>query len=853
MNNNMKKRVLAGSMALAVGGAGLSGVCGYGRDSIGEVKAADKDKKEEQKIEKLEETADGALSGSEAPENSETGSEKVFKEESVYIKADPEGEVTETTVTEWLKNPGNGEVDDESSLSGIKNVKGEETFKKGSGRDLKWKSEGRDIYYQGTSDGSLPVGVKISYKLDGKNISAKELQGKSGKVEINIQYENHTEETVELNKKKVKMYTPFTMVTAMMLSTDEYTNVEVDNGKVISDGDKNIVIGLGFPGLQENLDLEETDLDIDIPDNVRITADVAKASVGATVTVGSAEIMNEFNLDGIDSFDELKESLDELEDAAKKLKDGSKDAADGAKKLEDGSKDLKKGTKDLKKGTKDLKKGTKDLESGSKDLKKGTKDLKSGTKNLKKGSKDLKEGTEELKSGANDLAGGSKQVADGVSTLNKKSGSLIKGVNSLVDGVNTYTSGVSSLADGSKQVAGGAKQVNDGADILAKKVGALTEELKPILSAASAVDSQTGKTNQQINAAGKALDKVDADVEYTGDTKGKVVATKSASAIASENVGSVSINVDLSGVPEEYRGEIKAAIEKAEADANSKLKAQAEKIAEKAISSTAVEITQERKAKAVVNTSQAEAALNKAQAKAGTADDSAAQLAGLLAKLKPALAELQQGVNELAAGTSEVSTGASTLAKGAEELNSKSSLLTSGTKELEKGGTELVKGVKELDKGASAVADGAGELKKGAGKLDDGAGKLNDGAAKLDDGAGKLDDGTGKLNDGAGKLDDGAAKLDDGAGKLDNGAGKLNDGAGALSDGTLELSDGMSEFKEEGIDKLTETFDGNFQNVKDRLDAMSDMSKAYKSYAGIKKGMDGKTKFIIETEGMEEE
>lgn len=31
------------------------------------------------------------------------------------------------------------------------------------------------------------------------------------------------------------------------------------------------------------------------------------------------------------------------------------------------------------------------------------------------------------------------------------------------------------------------------------------------------------------------------------------------------------------------------------------------------------------------------------------------------------------------------------------------------------------------------------------------------------------------------------------------------------------------------------------------------MSKAYKSYAGIKKGMDGKTKFIIETEGMEEE
>ncbi len=841
MKKDMKKRVLAGSMALVVGGAGLTGVYGYEKNSMDKVKAADKDKKEDKDVEKLEETANGILDSSEDSGKKKMEDEKIFKEESVYIKADPAGEVTETTVTEWLKNPGNGVVEDESGLDGIKNVKGEETFSKGSGSSLKWKSEGKDIYYQGTTSGSLPVGVKVSYKLDGKDISAKELQGKSGKVEINIRYMNHSEETVKLDKsgKEVKMYTPFTMVTAMMLSTEEYTNVEVDNGKVISDGNRNIVVGLGFPGLQKNLNLDETDFDIDIPDNVKIVADVTKASVTPTITVGSAEIMNEFSLDGIDSFDELDESLDELEDAAKKLADGSKDAADGAKKLADGSKDLKSGTKDLKSGTTDLKKGTKDLKSGAKDL-------KSGTAGLKKGTTDLKKGTKGLKDGASDLADGSKQVADGVSTLNKKSGDLIKGVNSLVDGVNTYTSGVGSLADGSRQVAGGAKQVSDGAGTLAKKVGALTEELKPILGTASAAEKQTEKTKQQISTAGKALDQVDADVEYTGDTKGKVVATKSASAIASENVGSVSVNVDLSGIPEEYRGQVKAAIEKAEDDANSKLRAQAEKIAEKALNSTTVEITQERKAKAVVNTSKAEAALDAAQGRADTADDSAAQLAGLLAKLKPALAELQKGVNELADGTSEVSEGASTLAKGAEELNSKSSLLTTGTKALKDGGTQLVSGVKELDKGAGAVADGAGKLKAGASKVDDGAGKLSGGAGQLDDGAGRL-------KDGAGQLDDGAGKLKDGAGQLDDGAGKLKDGAGELKDGTLELSDGMSEFKEEGIDKLTEIFDGDFQNVKDRLDAMSDMGKAYKSYAGIKKGMDGKTKFIIETEGVEEE
>lgn len=807
MKNNMVKKLLAGSMALVVGGAGLTGAYGYEKNVMDEVKAADEEKAEDKKaqdknaedkdVEKLEETAEKALDGAESPVEDKKGSGEIFKEESVYIKADPAGEVTETTVTEWLKNPGNGDVDDESGLSDIKNVKGEETFSKGSGNELKWKSEGEDIYYQGAASGSLPVGVKVSYKLDGKNISAKELNGKSGKVEINIQYTNNSRKTVKLKDKKVKMYTPFTMVTATMLSTDEYTNVEVDNGKVISDGDKNIVVGLGFPGLQENLNLDETDLDIEIPDNVKITADVTKASVNPTVTMASAEIMNEFNMDDIDSFDELEESLDELEDAAQKLKDGSKEAADGAQKLADGSKDLKDGTKNLKSGTKELKSGT----------------------------KGLKDGTKELKDGSSDLADGSKQVADGVSTLNEKSGDLIKGVNSLVDGVNTYTSNVKSIAEGSRGVEGAIGSAKKGAEDLEKGAGALIAAIDGALNGVSGVSSQTDKAGQQIDAAENALDKVKADVEYTGDTKAKVVTTKSASQIASESVGSVSVHVDLSGIPEEYRGEVKAAVEKAENEANAKLKDQAEKVAEKALDSTRAEITEERKAKAVINTSQAEKAIDSAQAKNDAARDGAADMKATLTGLKDELTKLQAGAEKLEAGIGQIQGAADTVATGAEKLNAGSSKLLAGTSELKKGGEQLAGGVKQLDKGASAVADGAGKLKAGAGALDSGAKKL----------------------------DDGAGKLDDGAGKLDNGTGTLVDGSKALADGNKELSDGMSEFKEEGIDKLMDTFDGDFQNVKDRLNAMSDMSKEYKSYAGIKKGMDGKTKFIIETEGIDDE
>lgn len=756
MKNNVVKKLLAGSMAVVVGSAGLTGVCGYGKYAVSEVKAADEAEDTDKSLEKLEKTADRVLESDEPSEKGKQDTGKIFKEESVYVKTDPAGKVTETTVTEWLKNPGNGSVDDESGLNGIKNVKGEETFSKGDGDGLSWKSEGKDIYYQGSFDGALPVGVKVSYKLDGKEISAEELNGKSGKVEINIQYTNEAGKTVKLNKKNTKMYIPFTMVTAMMLSTDEYTNVEVDNGRVLSDGDKNIVVGLGFPGLQENLNLSETELDVEIPDNVKITADMTKGSISPTVTVASAEIMNEFDMDDIDSFDDLEESLHELKSAAQKLKDGSKDAADGAKKLADGSKDLKDGTK-------------------------------------------------KLKNGSGDLADGSRQVADGVSTLNQKSGDLIKGVNSLVDGVNTYTSGVGSLADGSRQVAGGAKQVADGAAALNSKAPELGESIKKLNEAACGVNSGIAALTKAASAAEKAVGKTSADVEYTGETDGKVVATKSASAIAGETVGSISVSVDLSGIPEEYRDEVRAAISKAEEEANSKLKAQAENIAAKALDSTEVKITKERTAKAVVNTAKAEDALD-------TAQDGIAALKATAAALEKGMGQLNGKVNgeggltasigALSKGAATVSEGADTLANGAKELNSKSSLLTTGTKELKKGGSQLASGVKKLDKGAGAVADGA-------------------------------------------------KKLDKGVSQLDDGAGTLIKGSSALADGNKELSDGMSEFKREGIDKLTDTFDGDFKNVKDRLDAMSDLSKAYKSYAGIKKGMDGKTKFIIETEGID--
>ena len=107
------------------------------------------------------------------------------KEETVYSKLKTNGSEKTTVVSEHLINDQNEtSLDDQSSLKNIKNVNGKETFKQ-DGSSLVWQTtDGRDIYYQGKTTNSLPVSMKVTYKLDGKKMKLKNMLGKKGKVEI---------------------------------------------------------------------------------------------------------------------------------------------------------------------------------------------------------------------------------------------------------------------------------------------------------------------------------------------------------------------------------------------------------------------------------------------------------------------------------------------------------------------------------------------------------------------------------------------------------------------------------------------------------------------------------------------
>lgn len=130
------------------------------------------------------------------------------KEQTVYVNADQNGNVEKVIVSNWLKNTDKeSTLEDNSELNDITNVKGEESYIQGSNGKLVWAADGNDIYYQGETSQELPVSVKMTYFLDGREISAADLAGKSGKVKIRIDYTNNSPEREDQRKERDNLHT----------------------------------------------------------------------------------------------------------------------------------------------------------------------------------------------------------------------------------------------------------------------------------------------------------------------------------------------------------------------------------------------------------------------------------------------------------------------------------------------------------------------------------------------------------------------------------------------------------------------------------------------------------------------
>ena len=631
--------------------------------------------------------------------------QKISKDETVYVLAGADGSVQKIIVSDWLKNElGSASLTDKSGLSNIENVKGDESYSINGDNMTVWDAQGNDIYYQGDIQKELPVGLTVRYTLNGKAVSPEQLKGQSGKVTIRFDYENRQYETVQINGQNQRIYVPFAMLTGMILDNDTFRNVTVSNGKLVNDGDRTVVVGLAFPGLQENLNLSRDQLSI--PSSVEITADVTDFSLGMTVTLACNDLFSQLGDADLGSLDAAG-SLNKLTDAMDQLLNGSSALYDGLTTLLDKSGELAAGVEELAQGAAAIKAGADSLDEGAAELKAGL--------------ADLSEGLNKLSANSAALNGGAEQV-----------------FNSLLE-TATAQIRAKGLTVPDLTIENYAEELNK----LIKSLDETTVYENALTQVTAAVEKQRPLITQKVTAA------VRQEVEAKVTAAVKTEATTAAQAQVAENVirtatGMTKKDYDAAvaagQIPQAKQDAVNAAIQAQLSDPD--VQKQINATVEAQMASETVKNTIKAQTDAQMQTEKVQAAISQnvelqvqkaiAENMASDAVQKQLQAASEGSKTLIALKASLDDYNAFYLGLLDYTAGVDEAAEGSNELYAGAGDLKDGTAELRAGAAKLYAGVLQLKDGTPALVSGVTQLKDGAMQLSEGLQQLNkEGIQKL--------------------------------------------------------------------------------------------------------------------------
>lgn len=628
---------------------------------------------------------------------------EVSKDETVYVLAGADGSVQKIIVSDWIKNAlKENSIADKSGLSDIENVKGNETYTIDGSNMTVWDAEGNDIYYQGNIEKELPVAMTVSYKLDGKPISADELAGKSGKVTIRFDYENRQYETLSIDGKNEKIYVPFGMLTGMLLDSDTFRNVEISNGKLLNDGDRTAVIGIAFPGLQENLGIDKDK--VEIPDYVEITADVTDFELGMTVTIATNEIFNELDAAKVDSADGLTSSLNELTDGMQQLMDGSSALYDGLCTLLDKSGELVTGIETLANGAKSLKDGAASLDEGAAQLQKGAADLSSGLNTLASNNASLN--------------GGAKQVFD--TLLSTATAQLSAAgisvpaltVDNYADVLNNIIASLDGTAVYNQALAQVSAAVEGNRSLIEQKVTAVVQEQVAVQVAAAAKEQVAAGVTAAVREQIKAQ-----VIGTSGMTQAEYEAAVAAGMISEEQQLAIAAAIEEQMATDQVQALI---------EANTAAQMESDEIKAAIAANTEAQMQSEAVKQTIAENVELQMSQAISDNMASDAVQSQISAASEGVKSIISLKESLDGYNSFYLGLLTYTDGVASAANGATTLSSGASDLKGGTAQLKEGASSLYDGILQLKNGTPALVDGVSQLKDGAMQLSDGLKKFNE-------------------------------------------------------------------------------------------------------------------------------
>ena len=642
------------------------------------------------------------------------------KDESVYVKADAAGTPTEKTVEVVLKKiEGTDPIEDRSNLHEIKNTEGNEEYTEaGEGRYL-WQNNGADIHYKGKSDEALPVNVRITYYLEGEEVSPEQIAGKTGKVKIRFDYENSTD-------------VPFMVLSSAMLPADVFSDVEVTNGKVMDLGDQKAVIGFAFPGLMDTLklvDYEPTE-EIELPEYVEIEARAEEFALDFTATVVSTGLFEDLEDGDLEDLDKLPEDMDELTDASSEIRDAAREMADGGSELGDylcqyfdGLAQLSEGTDSLDQGLALLNENVSKIAEGSKSLQGGLEQIDQSLAEIDLSSLSSPESREAAEAARAALESIGQSSAELKETLGKI-GTGLEAVRVFAGDAAAYKEKVDALRQAVKdnpapeltamnEEKGWSKALNEEAGAQAAQALEKTREAAQT-AASEAVDTAAENAAKATaadarEAAARSVEESGAldDLELTDEQK-QAVKEQLISEIRnsiSENTGEKpEVTVDAEDVEialDETFGEIEKQIQE---DANTRQSAVAE--ASEMILELQIPDLEAVSPEQLEQITKTIGGMEQSLAVVGAYAEGMSQTASAMTELSGALTQLKAGVSQLSQGSAELSEGLgvfeealSAASEGADQLASAMNQVTSAGGELGSAYWQLVEGMNEFADG----------------------------------------------------------------------------------------------------------------------------------------------------------
>ena len=759
-----------------------------------------------------------------AQSNDENPTEKT---ETVYSVLNSDGSISDTIVSSWLHDEdGINNIKETLNLTDVKNIKSNEKPSK-DGNTYTWNAKGNDVYYEGTATKQLPVSVKIRYELDGQEMSAKDMEGKSGHLKLMISFTNNYSEVKNINGKSIVIHPSYLAGGMLNMSTGKFSNVKCESGKIVNDGTNEMLAFANIPGLNETLKsagLDKVNNQLGISDDVTVEADVNDFDLGSIMVGMTNEIDLASELGEIGSVSELTDGIDQLMEADDQLIDGSKQLYDGTTQLKEqaapltGSSDQ---VRQLSSGAIQLNDGVKALQTGLTAYTNGVSALDAGVDQLygipqktqliqQKIDTNLVGGLENLTNNLNAIKMGINQKMEtpDKEKLGKQLDSALVVINEL-DTIVQRDSGIINRMDTALQ---SVQSIIDNLPVLQKELETAETEVMQAqqknMEAYDANEKTIAKVQGNLDEAKRQLKaSIQSSIDALNTAKSALVAS-AVTTQQDENGNTVTVqgNVDTSAIDNQIK------------ELNAQM-ASIDNIENVGDLTSFTDMTDSFK---------------KLNATLKGLNDSVKTVSETVSKSKVAIKQLQEDVN-----TSKEDIGK--LQAAMKDLDFKS--LSSAKEEINGYMDGLIEDSKKLTADAKALNGKLETLteasKAGIDKTKAGTTQLTSNNATLNGGASALSDATGTLAGQSGTFNEMADGLD-----------TLGKAFETLNDGAKQLYEGNEQFKSEGLDQLKEKVDlgvGELETLQSVMDEIKAMNKEYASYSGAPEGATVTSRYVFRT------